>query len=203
MGIQLLADPWWVNLAVLVPIVAYVWWRRTGLALGSGRLVVLAVWSVAFGFVEAAVVVYLRGIYAVGSGLAATRADIARISLQLDHPLVALPADLLTIEVWREAATMVMLVGIALVAAQAWRERIASLLWAFAIWDICYYGGLWLTVGWPSSLATQDVLFLIPRPWIAAVWLPLLVSGLTLVVIVVCVTSASESTRRRRRSTVP
>lgn len=90
------------------------------------------------------------------------------------------PQGLLTIEVMREAATMVMLVSVAMLAAPRARERWASFLWAFAIWDISYYAGLWATVRWPSSFKEFDVLFLIPVPWIAQVWYPLLVSVLTL-----------------------
>jgi hypothetical protein len=50
----------------------------------------------------------------------------------------------------------------------------------FAFWDIFYYAGLWLIIRWPSSLLTQDVLFLIPTPWIAPVWFPILVSLLAI-----------------------
>ena len=181
--LHLLAAPWWVNLAILEPAVAYLVWRRRGLAMGRGRLIVLAAWALAFAVVEAAVVVYLRGIYSVQSGLTATRADIARLSMHMDQPLAALPVDLVTIETWRETATMVMLAGVAWLAAGTWRERAAAWLWTFAIWDVGYYAGLWLAIGWPSSPLAPDVLFLIPVPWVSQVWFPILVSGLTVAVI--------------------
>ena len=81
----------------------------------------------------------------------------------------------------REGTTIVMLVGVALLAASTARERCAVFLWTFAWWDISYYAGLWSTVRWPTSLNDLDVLFLIPVPWVAQVWFPLLVSVLTLV----------------------
>jgi hypothetical protein len=93
------------------------------------------------------------------------------------------PPSLLTVEVLREGATMVMLVSIALLAASRARERCAVFLWTFALWDISYYAGLWATIRWPTSLNDLDVLFLIPVPWTAQVWFPLLVSFLTLVVV--------------------
>jgi hypothetical protein len=43
---------------------------------------------------------------------------------------------------------------------------------------------LWVTIGWPSSLTTSDVLFLIPSPWIAQVWFPLLVCSITLLAVI-------------------
>jgi len=79
---------------------------------------------------------------------------------------------------------MIMLLSVALLAADSLRERCAVFLWAFAIWDIFYYAGLWATVRWPSSLLTPDVLFLIPVPWVAQVWFPLLVSALTMIAVV-------------------
>ena len=93
------------------------------------------------------------------------------------------PQSLLTIEVYREAATMVMLVGVALLSASRTSARWAAFLWVFALWDIAYYAGLWVTVRWPASFTDLDVLFLIPVPWMAQVWFPLLVSLLTVLAI--------------------
>ena len=78
---------------------------------------------------------------------------------------------------------MIMLTMVALLAASTRRERWAAFLWAFAFWDLSYYVGLWTTIRWPTSFLYLDVLFLIPVPWIAQVWFPLLVSLLTMLVI--------------------
>ena len=99
----------------------------------------------------------------------------------------------MTIEIAREAATIIMLVSVALLAATKFRERWASFLWAFAVWDIAYYAALWATVRWPSSLKDLDVLFLIPVPWVAQVWFPLLVSGLTLLAVGVSIEDRGAS----------
>jgi hypothetical protein len=40
------------------------------------------------------------------------------------------------------------------------------------LWDIFYYVGLKTLLGWPPSLFTWDVLFLIPVPWSAPVLAP-------------------------------
>jgi hypothetical protein len=80
---------------------------------------------------------------------------------------------------------MVMLISVTLLTVSRASARWAAFLWLFALWDIAYYAGLWATVRWPASLTDLDVLFLIPVPWIAQVWFPLLVSGLTLVAIAV------------------
>jgi hypothetical protein len=44
------------------------------------------------------------------------------------------------------------------------------------VWDVFYYVVLKVLLGWPESLATWDVLFLIPVPWIGPVWAPVVVS---------------------------
>ena len=169
-GFTLFASPWWVNLLVLVPVIPYLLSRKAKFTLGRKRLLVIAVFGIAFGFVEAAVVVYLR----IATGLW----PVPQVNSS-----AALPENLVRIECFREAATIVMLGGIAWLAGQNFKARIAAFLWTFAFWDFFYYVWLRLTISWPSSLLSSDILFLIPAPWIAQVWFPLLVSSLTAAVI--------------------
>ena len=171
---------------ILVPAAAYFLWRRRGLQLAWRQILTLTAFALAFGFVEGAVVVYLQAAAGLRPGYnAGTLADVRRLSTTYRQvqSLNQFPQALLSIEVVREAATMMMLVSVAMLAASRTRERWASFLWAFAVWDIAYYAGLWATVRWPSSLTDLDVLFLIPVPWIAQVWYPLLVSALTLLAV--------------------
>ena len=66
-------------------------------------------------------------------------------------------------------ATILMLVILALLVGGKWLEKMVVFLWTFAFWDLFYYLSLYLLIKWPPSLTTIDVLFLIPRPWIAPV----------------------------------
>ena len=132
--------------------------------------------------------VYLRAAVGLLPGYSGTLSDVARLSADMYQQaqfLSELPKSLLTIEFFREAATMIMLLSVALVAVKSLRERWAIFLWAFATWDIFYYVGLWVTVRWPSSLLTPDVLFLLPVPWFSQVWFPILISALTMVTVVI------------------
>lgn len=183
---QLLAQPLWVNLLVLIPVVVFIAWRNRGLQISRRQLVCCTLFALAFGFAEAAVVVYLRAAAGLLPGYAGTLAEVQRLgrATALDPPTITqFPQSLLTVEVLREAATMIMLLSIAIVAAARARESWALFLWMFALWDISYYAGLWATIRWPASLTDLDVLFLIPVPWMAQVWFPLLVSVLTLVAV--------------------
>ena len=78
-----------------------------------------------------------------------------------------------------------MLAALAYLVGITWTEKIIVFLWTFAFWDLFYYVSLYVLIKWPSKLTTTDVLFLIPAPWIAPVWFPVLISSLTIVVIAI------------------
>jgi len=129
--------------------------------LPASNLVVLAVLATAFGVVEAATVVALRR-WLDPTGLV--------------FPAVVVPHDLLAIECSREVATLIVLAGAAHLAAPTRVTRTAAFLIAFGIWDLVYYAALRLWSGWPASLGTWDLLFLVPLPWFGPVYAPVLVS---------------------------
>lgn len=118
----------------------------------------LGVFSVAMGLLEAICVIYLRRLLPVES-----------------HGPI-LPHAHRHIEIIREACTIVMLVGVAWLAGINGRSRLAGFFFAFGIWDILYYAGLWWLADWPNSLLTWDCLFLIPTPWHGPVLAPVLIS---------------------------
>jgi hypothetical protein len=176
-----MAHPWWVNLLIAVPLVSYFFWQKESISITKAHLLVAAVFAASFGVVEGTVVVYLRAVLGVTAGYGASLSEVARFSESLNRALLepVLPVSLLKVEVLREAATMLMLASVALLAASNRSLRWAMFLWIFAIWDITYYVTLWATIRWPSSMTETDVLFLIPVAWISPVWFPLLVSVLS------------------------
>ena len=137
------------------------------------KLSLLAVFGLAMAHFEGVVVVYLR------KTLGMLDSDSNRESIG------KIPERFLTIEKTREAATIVMLVVIAYLVGTTWLERGIFFLWTFAFWDLFYYVSLYILIGWPPKLTSIDVLFLIPKPWIAPVWFPIGVSSLTIITIAV------------------
>ena len=145
----------------------------------------LLLFGTSFGYLEAAVVVYLRAIY-----------DQIRHSLHPDRPAGELfplisqqelaaagpenPRRLL-IEIGREAATIAMLAAFGLAAGRNFNQRMAAFAVVFGLWDIFFYVFLRLMIHWPQSLFTWDILFLIPLPWVGPVLAPVIVA-MTLVV---------------------
>jgi hypothetical protein len=82
------------------------------------------------------------------------------------------------IEIAREACTMIVLGAVAWMSSARVAGRWGAFLIGFGIWDLMYYGTLWVLLGWPESLLTWDILFLIPVPWVAPVWTPVLIATL-------------------------
>jgi hypothetical protein len=141
---------------------------------------VLFLFGASFGYVEAAVVVYLR----------AFLEPVRQASFQRetdDGVFPLLTADqiqsagpryvrILTVEAFRELATLVMLAAVGLAIAANFRQWFAGFMISFGVWDIFYYVFLRLLVGWPDSLMTSDILFLVPVPWVGPVISPVIIA---------------------------
>jgi hypothetical protein len=139
-------------------------------------LLTITAFAIAMGFLESAVVVYLREIlYPAG----------------FDFPLSSMPVNLALTELLREVATVVMLVTIGILAARRFSTGFAWFIYSFDIWDIFYYVFLCLLLDWPPSLMTWDILFLIPTTWTGPVLSPVLVS-LTMILLALVILLKAE-----------
>lgn len=115
----------------------------------------IALFALAFGVEEAIIVLYLRQLPSAGPGVSTAVAA----SVQYVYRL----------EIARECSTIVILAVVAWLAARRLGDAWRCFCFAFGIWDVVYYAALWVASGTPT-LTSQDVLFLIPIPWIAPVW---------------------------------
>jgi hypothetical protein len=153
---------------------------------GPTDLVFLVVFGAAFGYVEAAVVYYLRALmkfhrtYPIGHYKVLLNLGFITF-ITTKHSLL-LTRRISDVEVTREVATIVILVCVSYLAGRGWRQRLAAFLITFACWDIMYYVFLKVLDNWPSSLLTKDVFFLIPVTWIGPVVTPLVIAIIMLVV---------------------
>ena len=122
----------------------------------------VVVFAIAMAWMEAAVVYYLR-----------------TLGHRLDpHQTDALPSipGLAEVEAIREAATLIMLWIVGLVAGENSRSRWGYGAIAFGVWDIFYYVFLRVICHWPGSLLEWDLLFLLPLPWWGPVLAPVLIA---------------------------
>lgn len=146
-------------------------WRKPVLA--------LLLFGVAFGYLEAAVVSYLRVLHESARQRFHPERQPGDLFplLTLEQVRASGESKTLAIEVGREAATMLMLAAVALATANGFGRWAAAFVIAFGVWDATFYLFLKLILGWPASLLTWDILFLIPVPWVAPVLAPVLVSA--------------------------
>jgi len=146
----------------------------------AGLLLWCTLFAVAFGTIEGAVVVYLRELY---------------YPQGFSFPLKQIEPRVLSVEIVREAATLLVLLAFARLATAGRLRRFAVFAFCFGVWDLVYYVTLKLWLDWPASILDWDVLFLIPVPWLAPVLAPVLVS-LALVAAAVVILGASKLSLR-------
>jgi hypothetical protein len=139
------------------------------------RWAIVIVFAIAMAWVEAASVFYIRTL-------------VDRIEPYQAHPLPINDA-LGYVELWREAATLVMIATVGLLAGRTWRHRAGYAALAFGAWDILYYVFLRLISGWPKTLMDWDILFLLPLPW----WGPVLAPVSIALVMILWGTLATQS----------
>jgi hypothetical protein len=121
----------------------------------------LTLFSIAMGYMESAIVVYLRKIYYPEG---------------FNFPLTPIETHIGLTEILREAATLIMLITIGIVAGKTKLQRFSFFIFCFGIWDIFYYVFLKVLLNWPANLFDWDILFLIPVPWVGPVIAPCILS---------------------------
>jgi len=131
------------------------------------KIIWVSIFAIAMGFLESAVVVYIRALYYPEGFM---------------FPMKLISNQIMITEFFREAATMIMLIGIAVVTGRSAVERFAWFIFSFGIWDVFYYVFLYAILGWPQSLFTWDVLFFIPVTWVGPVMAPV-INSITMILL--------------------
>ncbi|MCK4525802.1 hypothetical protein KAW18_00410 [candidate division WOR-3 bacterium] len=134
----------------------------TGNRVDLNRILGFLVFGIALGYLEADVVVYLRHLYYPDT-----------VSL---FPLQIIDSHIYRFEIYREIATIAILLSTAFLSSKERWEVPFLFLFLFGIWDIVYYISLFFMINWPPSILSFDILFLIPTLWISPVICPVLVS---------------------------
>jgi hypothetical protein len=145
------------------------------------RWIVVMVFGLAMAWLESACVIYLR-----------TLVDRVQPYQANPLPVNALLSD---VELWREAATLVMIAAVGCLAGRTNRQRVAYAAIVFGTWDLFYYVFLYVIAGWPRSLFDWDILFLLPLPW----WGPVLAPASIALLMIVWGTFTTQSSRGDQR----
>src|ERR1035438_6412626 len=161
-------------------------WSKTIERHDLTKLIFIILFGIAFGFVEAAVVYYLRDLlnfhfnYMIPSHKILLNLGLITFISPVYHLLIS--KSVTAVEIAREVATIVMLIALAYLAGKNRSQRIGAFLISFACWDIMYYVFLKILTNWPSSLLTRDIFFLVPVTWIGPVITPLVASTIMLII---------------------
>ncbi|MCF8372981.1 MAG: hypothetical protein K9H64_15275 [Bacteroidales bacterium] len=147
----------------------------------------VTLFAIAMAFLESAVVVYLRELYYPGG---------------FQFPLKVIGKHIAIVEILREAATMIMLLSIAVLVGKSLIERFAWFIFSFAVWDIFYYVFLYLLVDWPQSLLEWDILFLIPVTWVGPVIAPV-INSIMMIALAILLLFFSEKNKKTRVGWIP
>ncbi|MCS7181411.1 MAG: hypothetical protein N2589_06695 [bacterium] len=144
------------------------------------RLIFYIIIGLALGWWEGVVVIYIREI------LTALQPDLTKLTIsQLTIPLIITREkgySLLFIEKTREITPIIIILCFSFLCEKKIKRKIATFFLIFAIWDLFYYLTLKILINWPPSLKTIDCLFLIPSPWIAPVWVPIVIMVIFLLI---------------------
>lgn len=131
------------------------------------KLFWVTIFGIAFAMIESAIVIYLRELYYPEG---------------FSFPLQLSGIEITSVELFRELATMVLLISIAVVAGRGFKVQFAWFVYTFAIWDIFYYVFLYVFLQWPASLFTWDIFFLLPVTWVGPVIAPV-INSLTMILL--------------------
>jgi len=139
----------------------------------SNKIFAVLIFSIAMAYLESAIVVYLRLLYYPEGFI---------------FPIKIIPDEIFLIEFGRELATIFMLASISYLIGVKFVERFAYFLFTFGVWDIFYYVWLKVFINWPASFLKDDLLFLIPVPWISPVLAPIIISIIFIVMSIILLT---------------
>ena len=146
-------------------------WRKLNAMKPLTKTLWILFFAIAMGYLESAVVVYLRELYYPDG---------------FNFPLKVMAQDIAVTELYREAATLIMILSVSILAAGLWLHRFAWFLVVFSVWDISYYIFLKLLLVWPESLLTTDILFLLPSIWTGPVIAPV-INSLTMILLAIVI----------------
>ncbi|MGD9497028.1 MAG: hypothetical protein AB7Y46_12090 [Armatimonadota bacterium] len=153
-----------------------------------GYLIALTALSICLGYVDAVASFSVRGTLEV----AQEGANFARVMGE------AMPARTVALEQTRQAASVLLLAAVAFVAGRNGLQQWGTFIFTLGAWTVLRYAAIRTITNWPESLASTDLITLLPRPAYVPVWMAL-VAGLALSGLGVALIRAGALVLRRER----
>ncbi|HBY63483.1 MAG TPA: hypothetical protein DEH78_26970 [Solibacterales bacterium] len=136
----------------------------------------LIAFGVPFGYLQATISLYIRGVYApVHANVHASAGGLFPL-LTWSQLRAAGALHLPLLELGREIMTLGIIASAAYAAGRGKREYPATFAIMYGVWQISYYFFMRVMSGWPASLLDWDLLLLVPAPWTGPVLAPMLLA---------------------------
>jgi len=133
------------------------------------KVVTLSVCACAIAYVDSIVDIYLRKMLPLSEWQSHVKDIPSLVSFLSGH-------GVFWTEQTRQIAIFVLLVSVALLAGSSVRQKFGFFLWGLSIFELFHYISMYLLIKWPKSLGTWDVIALFPQPWVAPVYVPVIIS---------------------------
>jgi len=129
-------------------------------------LIALTALCIAIGYVDAVATFYVRGMLQVaqeGGGFAQAVTE-------------AMPPRIVALEQTRQAATVLVLVTVAIVAGRNLHQQFGTAFFALGGWTVCRYIAMRTITDWPGALTDVDTVLYLPHAVYAPVWMPIVIA---------------------------
>jgi hypothetical protein len=133
------------------------------------RVVTISVCACAIAYVDSIVDIYLRKMLPLSEWQSHVKDIPSLVSFLSGH-------GVFWTEQTRQISFFVLLIAIALLSGSSTRQKLGFFLWGLSVSELFHYISMYLLIKWPRSLGTWDVIALFPQPWVAPVYVPVIIS---------------------------
>jgi hypothetical protein len=150
------------------------------------QLTIVSIIAAAMAYIESVALIYLRNLLPIAGSAAVNSPSAGNIRIATPFVTLMKSSALLTVlpnsklahlELWREVAVLAVVIAVAWISGKNMKLRLAYILYILGVWEIAHYVFLRLFSGWPTTPSTKDLMFLIPGPSVAPVYVPILVAA--------------------------
>jgi hypothetical protein len=128
-------------------------------------LIAIAALCIAIGYVDAVATFYVRGMLEVSQ----EGGNFAQAVTE------AMPPRIVALEQTRQAATVLVLVAMAIVAGRNLQQQFGTAFYALGGWIVLRYAAIRTITDWPAGLADIDTVLYLPHAVYAPVWMPIVI----------------------------
>lgn len=132
----------------------------------ASYLISIAALCIAAGYVDAVATFYVRGMLQVaqeGGGFAQAVTE-------------AMPPRIVALEQTRQAATLLVLVAVGIVAGRNLHQQFGTAFFAIGGWIVFRYVAIRTITDWPAALTDVDTVLYLPHAVYAPVWMPIVIA---------------------------